>query len=196
MRAIQESALDLFDDNGFDKVTIEQIAAQAEVSPSSIYRYFGTKEGIIVADEFDDMDEETLERLFGGEDPIGGLLEVVRSYESAARAEGLYPDNGPWRRVRYFFEHPSVRMALGATLDSAAGRVAPILERSKGLSRVQSRILANAIAFGYLAALEEWHRTGGKKSIADYLEEGFAPLRAAPDRSQTGSRHPSPNADE
>lgn len=179
MRAIQESALDLFDENGFDKVTIEQIAAHAEVSPSSVYRYFGTKERIIVADEFDAMDDETLEDLFGGDDPIGGLLEVVRSYESAARAEGLYPDNGPWRRVRYFFEHPSVRMALCATLDASAGRVAPILERNKGLSPVQARIIANAIAFGYLAALEEWHRRGGKKSIARYLEEGFAPLREA-----------------
>src|SRR5664279_5481895 len=61
MRTIQESALDLFDARGFDAVTIEEIAAAAEVSPSSVYRYFGTKEGLLVADEFDSMSQETLE---------------------------------------------------------------------------------------------------------------------------------------
>ncbi|HEY7594201.1 MAG TPA: helix-turn-helix domain-containing protein, partial [Actinophytocola sp.] len=40
MRTIQEQALDLFDARGFDAVTIEEIAAAAEVSPSSVYRYF------------------------------------------------------------------------------------------------------------------------------------------------------------
>ena len=60
MRAIQERALDLFDANGFGAVTIEEIAAAAEVSPSSVYRYFGTKEGILVADEFDAMSQEAV----------------------------------------------------------------------------------------------------------------------------------------
>src|SRR5690606_5012798 len=54
MRHIQQTALELFTEYGFDQVTIEQIAATAEVSPSSVYRYFGTKEGLVLYDEFDD----------------------------------------------------------------------------------------------------------------------------------------------
>src|SRR5215217_9659237 len=57
-RTIQECALDLFDERGFADVTIEEIAAAAEVSPSSVYRYFGTKEGLLVADEFDSMSQQ------------------------------------------------------------------------------------------------------------------------------------------
>ncbi len=44
---------DLFDGRGFEKVSIEDIAAAAEVSPSSVYRYFGTKERIVLHDEVD-----------------------------------------------------------------------------------------------------------------------------------------------
>jgi len=50
MRRVQEVALDLFDARGFESVSIEEIARAAEVSPSSIYRYFGTKEQIVLYD--------------------------------------------------------------------------------------------------------------------------------------------------
>jgi AcrR family transcriptional regulator len=80
MRAIQEHALDLFDERGFAAVTIEEIAAAAEVSPSSVYRYFGTKEGVLVADEFDSMSEEALTTYLDVTDPVGSLLQAVRTY--------------------------------------------------------------------------------------------------------------------
>jgi hypothetical protein len=38
---------------GFDAVTVEHVADVAEVSPSSISRWFGTKESIVIWDEFD-----------------------------------------------------------------------------------------------------------------------------------------------
>ena len=83
MRTIQERALDLFDARGFDAVTIEEIAAAAEVSPSSVYRYFGTKEGLVVADEFDSWSQEAVEGILDVNDPVGSLLNVVRTYEAA-----------------------------------------------------------------------------------------------------------------
>ena len=90
MRTIQEQALDLFDERGFDAVTIEEIAAAAEVSPSSVYRYFGTKEGLIVADEFDSWSQEAVEGILDVNDPVGSLLQVVLRYEAA-------PEQGPRR---------------------------------------------------------------------------------------------------
>ncbi|MDN6487490.1 MAG: TetR/AcrR family transcriptional regulator, partial [Ancrocorticia sp.] len=60
IQSIQETALDLFDERGFGQVSVEEIAAAADVSPSSVYRYFGTKEGIILADQFDSLTHEDL----------------------------------------------------------------------------------------------------------------------------------------
>lgn len=182
MRNIQERALDLFDERGFGAVTIEEIAAAADVSPSSVYRYFGTKEGLIVADEFDTMSPQAIEAMLDPSDPIGSLLQAVHRYESP-HAGSTPHDAGlaeptSWRRVRYFFAEPSVRMAAFASLDRAARRIAPLLASANGLSTSQARVAANAIAFGYFAALESWFDDGGTRPIAKYVEEGLRPLRS------------------
>jgi AcrR family transcriptional regulator len=150
-------------------VTIEQVAAAAEVSPSTVYRLFGTKEGLLVADEFDVMGEDALRDFLDVDDPVGSLLAAVQRYEETPRETAH-------RRVRYFFDEPSVRTAACANLDRAGRRIAPLLVGS-GLSELQARVAAHALVFGYFAALEQWHLDGGTKPIAAYVEKGLEPLR-------------------
>ncbi len=51
--AIQEHAIRLFRDQGYAATTVEQIADAAEVSPSTVFRYFPTKEELVTTDEVD-----------------------------------------------------------------------------------------------------------------------------------------------
>ncbi len=51
--AIQEHALRLFREQGYDATTVEQIAEAAEVSPSTFFRYFPTKEDVVAYDALD-----------------------------------------------------------------------------------------------------------------------------------------------
>lgn len=53
--AIQEHAIRLFRDQGYAHTTIEQIAEAAEVSPSTVFRYFPTKEDLVTTDEIDPL---------------------------------------------------------------------------------------------------------------------------------------------
>jgi AcrR family transcriptional regulator len=48
--AIQEHALDLFRRQGYAATTIEQIVAAADVSESTFFRYFPSKEHVVLAD--------------------------------------------------------------------------------------------------------------------------------------------------
>lgn len=65
MRHIQRVAFDLFDEVGYRSVTVDRVAAVAGVSPSSIYRYFGTREMLVLYDEFDLQILELLEAWVG-----------------------------------------------------------------------------------------------------------------------------------
>ena len=51
--AIREHALRLFREQGYDATTVEQIAEAAEVSPSTFFRYFPTKEDVVLQDDLD-----------------------------------------------------------------------------------------------------------------------------------------------
>ncbi|MDR4215793.1 helix-turn-helix transcriptional regulator, partial [Bacillus paralicheniformis] len=49
---IQQHALRLFKEQGYQATTVEQVAAAAEVAPSTVFRYFPTKEDLAVLDDY------------------------------------------------------------------------------------------------------------------------------------------------
>src|SRR6266536_5266554 len=52
---IQHHALRLFRKQGYDATTVEQIAEAAEISPSTFFRYFPTKEDVVLLDDYDPL---------------------------------------------------------------------------------------------------------------------------------------------
>jgi AcrR family transcriptional regulator len=59
---IQRVAFNLFDEKGYANTTVEEIADAAEVSPSTFFRYFPSKELVLMADDLDQMTVEALAR--------------------------------------------------------------------------------------------------------------------------------------
>ncbi len=72
---LQQEALKLFVTQGYDNTTVEQICDAADISPSTFFRYFPTKEDVVFTDDYDPFVEESIASRAATE-PI---TDVVRS---------------------------------------------------------------------------------------------------------------------
>ena len=77
--AIQEAALRLFRTQGYEATTVEQIAEAAEVSPSTFFRYFPTKEDVVIHDALDPL----LLAAYGEQPPELSPIQAMRASMAA-----------------------------------------------------------------------------------------------------------------
>jgi AcrR family transcriptional regulator len=93
--AIREHALRLFREQGYAHTTVEQIAEAAEVSPSTFFRYFPTKEDVVMADDIDPV----MIAAFNAEPPDTPPLRALRNAFKRVYAE-LEPEQLEQERAR------------------------------------------------------------------------------------------------
>jgi AcrR family transcriptional regulator len=77
--AIQEHALRLFAEQGYDETTVDQIAEAAEVSPSTFFRYFPTKEDVVLHDRYDPLMLAAFQEQPPELGPIAAMRAAMRS---------------------------------------------------------------------------------------------------------------------
>ena len=85
--SLREHALRLFREHGYTATTVEQIAAAAEVSPSTFFRYFPTKEDVILQDDLDVRMIEAFERQPPELNAIAALRAASREAIASYTAE-------------------------------------------------------------------------------------------------------------
>jgi AcrR family transcriptional regulator len=76
--SLREHALRLFREQGYQATTVEQIAAAADVSPSTFFRYFPTKEDVVLQDDMDTRLLEAFARQPADLTPIAAVRAAVR----------------------------------------------------------------------------------------------------------------------
>lgn len=106
--AIQQHALRFFREQGYRATTVEQIAEEAEISPSTFFRYFPTKEDVVLNDEYDARFIDA----FNAEPPDISPIKAMRSsiqsvYDSMSIAERT----SEHERARLIFSVPELRTA-------------------------------------------------------------------------------------
>jgi AcrR family transcriptional regulator len=118
--AIRQHALRLFREQGYQATTVEQIAAAAEVSPSTFFRYFPTKEDVVLRDDFDTRMFEAFESQPASLTPIAALRAALREAIST-----LTPEE--WAEFRE-------TTALGLTVPEIRARMMDELSRTMNVA--------------------------------------------------------------
>lgn len=172
MYRIQSVALDLFEQRGFDAVTVEEIAEASVVSPSSIYRYFGTKEQVILWDEFDPMLGDHIAAAMSDDVPLVGFRREIMATLDTFTPED---EQRTARRLRLIMSSQSLEAATVGQMYAASEVVGAALARRLGRSAVdlEVQVFSHAFIGGLLGALHHWHGTGFADPLREVLERCF-----------------------
>lgn len=170
-RAIQEIALDLFEKQGYEATTVEQIAAAAEISPSTFFNYFPSKEDVVAFDEYDPILYEVLASRPAGEPAI----EKVRHMMLDAAIPLLERDRDlVLKRVRIAFSSPGLRARLWQETDTGLEELARALAGPDGdAGDFQLRLAVRVIESVAFEAMLEWARQDGKPSLRRLTQQAF-----------------------
>jgi len=155
--SIREHALRLFREQGYHATTVEQIAEAAEVSPSTFFRYYPTKEDVVLQDDFDVMAVEAFEAQPASLSPIAAFRAAVAQTVATLTPEEI-------ARFRETTELtltvPEVRARaldeFARTIDQIAAAVAKRTGRSPDDLAV--RTMAGAVIGVVMSATTPWAR--------------------------------------
>jgi AcrR family transcriptional regulator len=168
MRRVQSVALDLFEARGFEGVTIEEIAARADVSAPTVYRKFGTKEGIVLWDEYDPMLLAAVaERL--RVEPIA--LAVRRALVSSLDRVYAADSDRILRRARLMANVAALRAANSAAMAATRRDLAKVLvDAAACADDLEADVVAAALVGTLEVAVDHWVRSEGKRSLRNCFD--------------------------
>lgn len=171
-RALQDAAMRLFADKGYDRTTIEEIAEAADVSNRTFFRYFASKEEVLEADFtdlFERMEEAVSQR--GGTSLFDSLLAVgtdmCREFED--RGDFLL------ERYRLVLATPVLAARVLLLQSELHGRLCDLVVDDLGISGddvVSVRLVMGSLNGVFDAAVVIFMEAEGRRSLVDLFEDG------------------------
>jgi AcrR family transcriptional regulator len=162
--ALMETALNLFEQQGFEHTTIEEITASCEMSPRTFFRYFPNKESVLLGDAQSRSAE--LIAALAEQPPEVAPLEAIRSAMLILVATLQHDRVRLVRRSRVIAATPSLRVHKIAHKEEWRDAILELLVQRETASDqpASSRLLLHLVAATSLGALEA--------AVETWLEEG------------------------
>jgi len=178
--AIQEHALRLFIEKGYDTTTVEEIAAAAGVSHMTFFRYFPRKEEVVEYDEYDPLLEELVAARPVEEPPLTALHRALRAgleHILATDREELLI------RTRLILRNPALRSRNLLAQDATRDLLARALARRAGLPEpdLAATVQASAALGAIGPAAMAWAGSDDADFVA-LIDEAFEALASGVSR--------------
>lgn len=175
MRLVQATAVEMFEVDGFEAVTVEAISAACGVSPSTIYRHFGTKEHIVLWDERDSIIDEELDQRLRTQLPIDAFRDAAIAAFADRDDLDLF-----LRRLKLVYAEPGIWAAAAQQdhIDRA--------DLARGLAALSGHKVANishdstaaACLVALDVALDHWQQASGTNDLAKLIGDACNAIRS------------------
>lgn len=183
-RRLEDVAIELFERDGFDKTTIEQITAAAGLAPRTFFSYFATKDDLVLADYadrlgriLDELDQRP------SDEPT---WDALRASFAAVAADYQSQSDRLRRRFTIIANNPSV---FARSLQLQAGWEQSLTERlttrlGVGTDDPGPRLLAATALAVMRASLQHWLTSGHATPLPTLVQRAFAELGAGLSRDR------------
>ena len=175
-RALLDSALTLFAEQGFAETTIEDITARADVAPRTFFRYFPNKAAILqpATDDYLERFRTVLAATPADEPPLVRLQTAVRETLGEFHAD----------RERILLQK---QISVEAHIDLGADEFAHLWATFESIIATQFAVdaetdplpsLCTGVAIGVVSgAVRRWLADGAEGDLQQLVDDGFAQLR-------------------
>lgn len=181
MRIVQDTAVALFERNGYDATTIETIAESSGVSTATIYRHFGNKETIVLWDERETVIDGELERRLGRQPPLEAFRDAaIAAFDQRDDLDLLR------RRLKLVYDHPAI-LGVAAQIEARnRSELAAAFAATRGRRRasINDEVTAAVALTALDVAFTRWQRNNSTRRLARTITDAFA---AAADSSTSAS---------
>jgi AcrR family transcriptional regulator len=149
---IQEQAMRLFNEQGYQATTVEQIAEAAEVSPSTFFRYFGSKEDVVAYDAWDPLVLEAWRASARELGPIGAIRSAMTTVFGSMTPE---QKTEMMSRGRLLYLEPDLRAAAISELIRSTQMIIDELAVMVGrpADDFELRVFAGGFVGAFIAAM-------------------------------------------
>jgi AcrR family transcriptional regulator len=181
---IADATLQLAAERGLENVTVEQIAAAAEIAPRTFFRYFESKEDALLADHSDRLAllRQTLRDRPSSEGPLtavrASILEVVGDLEDNRElmlCKFELMENSPTLHAQSLEKMAELERTLAEALAERSG---VDLERD-----YRPFVIAAAVCSAMRVAIDRWGASGGDGNLTEMVERALDLLDGGLDRS-------------
>lgn len=163
--ALFEAALTLFADKGFDATTIDEIAAAAEVSRRTFFRYFAAKEAVVFP--WDEPRLALFREILADRRPGEDRFERIRRALMALAGEYMEQARDMLAQHKVVESSPALlayERKLDRRWEEALAEALAVGARSERQRR-RARIVAGAMMGAIRATLAEWFAMGAKGDL-------------------------------
>ncbi|MEV5509423.1 TetR/AcrR family transcriptional regulator [Streptomyces orinoci] len=189
-QTLSETAIALFLEHGFDRVSVADVAAAAEVSKPTLFRYFPSKEDLAlhrIADHQGEAARVVRERP-PGHSPLAALRTHFHTgLDAREPVTGLcdIPQVMAYRDLLYGTPSLAARLTAYAAVDERA--LAEAIQQTAGADDLTARLAAaQIVSVQHLLARDNWRRLSTGQDPAEMLREAHREADTAFDLLESG----------